>query len=117
MSFRALSPRPRKIPRGRLCPFAVNNHSSEFDFIDAPLSHSPRGFMHVTVKNRFARSARLNGLIALALSLASLLAPLPAASAQGGGSVAGTVTDPKGAVVVGATVTVTDPVSGQSRTA
>ncbi|MCA1619973.1 MAG: carboxypeptidase regulatory-like domain-containing protein [Acidobacteria bacterium] len=73
--------------------------------------------MQVTVKSKFARSARLNGLIALALSLASLLAPLPAASARAGGEVAGTVTDPKGAVVVGATVTVTDPVSGQSYTA
>src|SRR5688500_9896761 len=73
--------------------------------------------MHVTFKNKFTRPAFRRRLFALLLPLASLAAPLPAASAQGGGAVAGTVTDPKGAVVAGATVTATDPVSGQSRTA
>ena len=42
----------------------------------------------------------------VALALALLLLPLAGASAAAGGEIAGTVTDPKGAVVVGATVTV-----------
>ena len=68
--------------------------------------------MHLTVKTKFARPARRNRLVALALSLASLLAPLTAVSARAGGEVAGTVTDPKGAVVVGATVSVLDVATG-----
>jgi hypothetical protein len=95
----------------------VNNHSSEFDYINATLTRFSERFMHVTAKNKFARPGRGNRLFAILLSLASLLTPLSAASAQAGGRVAGTITDPKGAVVAGATVTATDPVSGQSYTA
>jgi hypothetical protein len=52
----------------------------------------------------------------LLLSLA--LIELPLAGAQGaGGRIEGKVTDPKGAIVVGATVTVTDPASNQTFTA
>ena len=50
-------------------------------------------------------SAR-NKFFAVALSLACLLTPLAAAAQVPSGEIAGTVTDPKGAVVVGATVTV-----------
>src|ERR1700759_3590289 len=46
--------------------------------------------------------------VALSLSLAA------AAATAAGGTVAGTVTDPKGAVVVGATVTVTDAAGAQA---
>jgi hypothetical protein len=45
---------------------------------------------------------------ALLFALALLLVPFARSSAAAGGTIAGTVTDPKGAVVVGATVTVTD---------
>lgn len=68
--------------------------------------------MHVTVKNKFTRHARASRLFAIILSLASLLAPLSAASARAGGEVAGTVTDPRGAVVVGATVAVIEVTAG-----
>jgi hypothetical protein len=68
--------------------------------------------MHVTVKNKFTRPARANGLLAILISLAALLAPLSAATARAGGEVAGTVTDPKGAVVVGASVSVLDVATG-----
>jgi hypothetical protein len=50
--------------------------------------------------------------VALLLTLTLLLAPLAAASAAGG-ELAGTVTDPKGAVVVGAAVTVYPEAGGQ----
>ena len=45
---------------------------------------------------------------ALFFAVAFLLAPAVRSSAAAGGTVSGTVADPKGAVVVGATVTVTD---------
>src|SRR5215213_8972208 len=51
-------------------------------------------------------------LVTLTLLLPLLLAPLSAASAAGG-ELSGTVTDPKGAVVVGATVTVYPEAGGQ----
>ena len=51
-------------------------------------------------------------LAALTLLLPLLLAPLSAAAAAGG-ELSGTVTDPKGAVVVGATVTVYPEAGGQ----
>jgi hypothetical protein len=51
-------------------------------------------------------------LAALTLLLPLLLAPLSAASAAGG-EIGGTVTDPKGAVVVGASVTVYPEAGGQ----
>ena len=66
----------------------------------------------MTAKHKFASFAFRNRLVALLLALASLLTPLAVASARAGGEVAGTVTDPKGAVVAGATVTVLDPVTG-----
>jgi len=47
-----------------------------------------------------------NKLAPLAMALTLFLLPLGPASAAAGGEIAGTVTDPKGAVVVGATVTV-----------
>ena len=50
--------------------------------------------------------------VALLLTLPLLLAPLSAASAAGG-ELVGTVTDPKGAVVVGASVTVYPEAGGQ----
>ncbi|HEX8147610.1 MAG TPA: carboxypeptidase regulatory-like domain-containing protein [Pyrinomonadaceae bacterium] len=53
-----------------------------------------------------------NKLAALTLLLPLLLAPLPAASAAGG-EISGTVTDPKGAVVVGASVTVYPEAGGR----
>ena len=46
------------------------------------------------------------------IALACLLAPLAGAAAQAGGEVTGTVADPKGAPVAGATVSVLDPVTG-----
>jgi hypothetical protein len=52
-------------------------------------------------------------LVTFALSLTLLLIPLAAArAAAAGGEVAGTVTDPKGAVVVGAAVSVVDAATG-----
>jgi hypothetical protein len=45
---------------------------------------------------------------ALILALTFILVPLAKSSTAAGGTISGTVTDPKGAVVVGATVTVTD---------
>src|SRR5947209_14469940 len=45
---------------------------------------------------------------ALFFAAALLLLPAVRSSAAAGGTISGTVTDPKGAVVVGATVTVTD---------
>ena len=53
-----------------------------------------------------------NKFVALTLLLTLLLTPLRAAPAAGG-EIAGTVTDPKGAVVVGATVTVYPEAGGQ----
>ncbi|HEX8353882.1 MAG TPA: carboxypeptidase regulatory-like domain-containing protein [Pyrinomonadaceae bacterium] len=54
-----------------------------------------------------------NKFTPFALALVLLLTPLAAASAPAaGGEVAGTVTDPKGAVVVGATVLVVDAATG-----
>ena len=61
------------------------------------------------------RSTSLSARLLLAvLSLSLLLMPLAHTSAAAaGGSVTGSVTDPRGAVVVGATVTVLDAASGQ----
>src|SRR5687767_10977947 len=53
-------------------------------------------------------------LLVLCLTLVSM--PLVGAHSAGGG-IQGKVTDPKGAVVVGAAVTVTDPVTNQTFTA
>ncbi|MBC7910676.1 MAG: carboxypeptidase regulatory-like domain-containing protein [Pyrinomonadaceae bacterium] len=53
--------------------------------------------------------------ISLALTLIILATPLALAYAAGG-TISGTVTDPKGAVVVGAAISVTDPVSAQTFT-
>src|SRR5215210_2350387 len=53
-----------------------------------------------------------NKFTPLALALVLLLTPPASAFAAAGGEVAGTVTDPKGAVVVGATVTVVDAATG-----
>lgn len=53
--------------------------------------------------------------IILSLSLALLLLPLTIAHGAGG-RIEGKVTNPKGAVVAGATVTVTDPTGGQPTT-
>ncbi|MBV9957365.1 MAG: carboxypeptidase regulatory-like domain-containing protein, partial [Acidobacteria bacterium] len=47
-------------------------------------------------------------------ALCLLTAPLALAYAAAAGSITGVVTDPKGAVIVGAAVTVTDPVSNQT---
>src|SRR5215204_6385156 len=68
---------------------------------DVP-SRSIRSLMKMSLRNKFT---------AFALALL-LLVPLSAASAAGG-EIAGTVTDPKGAVVVGATVTVYPEAGGQ----
>ena len=47
--------------------------------------------------------------------LAALLLMLPFVVAHGaGGRIEGKVTDPKGAVVIGAAITVTDPISNQT---
>src|SRR5919206_2224608 len=55
--------------------------------------------------------------LALACALALVaLAPLAGAAAAAGGEIAGTVTDPKGAVVVGAQVSATDA-AGKTATA
>ena len=60
------------------------------------------------------RSTSLDGrLLLAALSLSLLVLPLARASAASGGSVKGSVTDPRGAVVVGATVAVLDAASGR----
>jgi hypothetical protein len=64
--------------------------------------------MHMFVKNKF---------VPFVLALAFFLLALTAASAQAGGEITGIVTDPKGGVVVGAAVTASDPVGGQSYTA
>ncbi len=53
--------------------------------------------------------------VSLALALIILATPLALAYAAGG-MISGTVTDPKGAVIVGATVTVVDPVTTQTFT-
>src|SRR5260370_23345390 len=54
-------------------------------------------------------------LKAIVLVLSFAFAALPFVAAHGaGGRIEGKVTDPKGAVVSGATVTVTDPVSNQT---
>lgn len=55
--------------------------------------------------------------ILLIVVLCLLSAPLALAYAATAGSITGVVTDPKGAVVAGAAVTVTDPVSNQNYTA
>jgi hypothetical protein len=55
-----------------------------------------------------------NRLVVFMLALAFLLTPSVNASARAGGEVAGTVTDPKGAVIAGASVVVFDPVSNLS---
>ncbi|MGH9943905.1 MAG: carboxypeptidase regulatory-like domain-containing protein, partial [Pyrinomonadaceae bacterium] len=55
--------------------------------------------------------------LAALLSLILLTCPLPRiAHADGAGEIAGTISDPKGAVVVGATVKVTEVVSGRTVT-
>ncbi|HJQ33778.1 MAG TPA: carboxypeptidase regulatory-like domain-containing protein [Pyrinomonadaceae bacterium] len=60
--------------------------------------------MHIPLKNKLAR---------FALALTLLLLPLAVArAAAAGGEVSGTVTDPKGAVVVGASVEVVDAATG-----
>src|SRR5947209_11905751 len=51
---------------------------------------------------------------ALFFAAALLLLPAVRSSAAAGGTISGTVTDPKGAVVVGATVTVTDAAGKQA---
>src|SRR2546421_3674878 len=51
---------------------------------------------------------------ALIFTLTLFLVPFAKSSAAAGGTVSGTVTDPKGAVVVGATVTVTDAAGQQA---
>ena len=56
----------------------------------------------------------------IAVAVIGLLGLEPVALAQNAGSstsISGTVTDPTGAVVVGATVTIHNPVSGLERTA
>jgi hypothetical protein len=44
----------------------------------------------------------------------TLAASFQITRAAAGGEITGTVTDPKGAVIAGASVTVTDPISNQS---
>lgn len=56
----------------------------------------------------------LRSFSALFFAVALLLAPAVRSSAAAGGTLSGTVTDPKGAVVVGATVTVTDAAGQQA---
>ena len=51
---------------------------------------------------------------ALIFTLTLALVPFAKSSAAAGGTISGTVTDPKGAVVVGATVTVTDAAGQQA---
>jgi hypothetical protein len=62
-------------------------------------------------------SARI-GIIPLLFAVALLITPLSGALAvaAAGGEIAGTVTDPKGAVVAGAAVIVSDPVGNQTVT-
>ncbi|HWW76398.1 MAG TPA: carboxypeptidase-like regulatory domain-containing protein, partial [Pyrinomonadaceae bacterium] len=61
--------------------------------------------MRFPLKNKLAR-------FALALTLLLLPTAFARAAAAAGGEVAGTVTDPKGAVVVGASVEVVDAATG-----
>ncbi len=56
------------------------------------------------------RSLRLVGLVCFALCL-------PSVAQKATGTIRGNVTDPSGAMVAGAQVTVTSPSTGQSRTA
>lgn len=58
------------------------------------------------------KNSNRSKFVSLLLALPLLLAPLAAASAAGG-EISGTVTDPKGAVVVGAAVTVYPEAGGQ----
>src|SRR5579875_1298084 len=62
---------------------------------------------------RFIRHSR--AMQAVSLSVAMLLLCLPAFSQLNLGSISGTVTDPSGAVIAGAKVTVTDVPRGVSR--
>src|SRR6185295_17980975 len=69
-----------------------------------------RQFLRESLKMKQTRA------IVVGLILLGALLALPIAHGAGG-RIEGKVTDPKGAVVVGATVTATDPVTGQTFTA
>ncbi|MFZ0964904.1 MAG: TonB-dependent receptor [Terriglobia bacterium] len=56
-------------------------------------------------------------ILFLSLLITALPACVAGASSSGAGNIAGTVTDPTGAVIAGATVTIQNPVSGLQRTA
>jgi hypothetical protein len=74
--------------------------------------------LHRSKKNSF-KKAGATGILALAtLILGSAVLPTPAAFAQAtntSGSIQGTITDPSGAVVPGAKVTITDSGTGTSK--
>src|ERR1051326_2709587 len=100
---------PRGQPRGEsrwvvraAAPASTINHSDEFTFTVALTAK--RGLRIMLTRSRLL----LATFVAVTLSLA-----FAAAASAAGGTITGTVTDPKGAVVVGATVTVTDAAGAQ----
>jgi hypothetical protein len=92
--------------RGPLTLFGIKTITQGELTFTLTLAKYLRGFMHMFVKKRF---------VIFILALAFFVTPLAAAaSARAGGVIAGTVTDPKGAVIIGATVAVTDAAGNQT---
>src|ERR1700683_3571183 len=77
---------------------------------------SPIGPLPIPWEGQMDRVIRYSGILAFLVLYLGAVTSIRAQSSGTSGSVAGTVVDPSGAVVVGATVEIQNPVSGFNRT-